>query len=214
MAPDPREPKISPDVLIEALQKLPPEVLTSLLQRTGTLPTTVGMTPEQFQTILHTAGAVNAKAMQQMLRRENPFYPERSVFNPAGKFDDDGTQLPPKVTFTRDSYFCGVMLGRAGATGELNTPEEIALFNRFTSDREARDGEWKAEITKVGNREVIKVTVPHRTTDERMGLPPMDHILMELLEGAEAIRPDHLLKQVAELKARVALLESAPTVAA
>ena len=172
-------------------------------------PTTVGMTPEQFQAILATTGSVNATAMQRALRKENPYYPERSVFNPQGLFDDHGHDLPPKVSFTRDTYHCGVLVGRAHSSEGLNTPEEIELFNRFSADKESRGGEWKAEIVKRGSVETLYVTHPHRSVDERMSLPPLTHILLELLEGEDAINPAKLVDQVAALKKRLAQLEAA-----
>ena len=201
------------DALTEALVKLPPAALARLLERANVAtaaPSTIGMTPEQFQTIVATVGTVNVKAMQQALRTENPHYPERSVFNPVGLFDDAGTQMPPKVVLKRDTYFVGVLVGKAGATSEIYTPDELELFNRFTGDKETRNGTWTATLLKRDNREILAVVVPHRTNDERMGLTLLTHILLELLEGEDAVAPNKLLDQVTALRARVAALEAGP----
>lgn len=189
--------------LVKALEQLPADSLKSLLERAGVVPTTAGMTPEQLQTILATTGMANAKAMQQALRRENPFYPERSVFNPVGKFDDQGQQLPAKTTLRRSTYFVGVKLN-----DETLLPEEIQLLNRFTSNKVAREGTWTATVHKHGANEVLSVVVPCKSIDDRMGLPPLTYILRELLDGADAVNPDALAKRVADLEERLKQYEA------
>lgn len=181
------------EALVEVMKQLQPEQLNELLKRAEVVPTTTGMTPEQIQTVVMTAGAANARAMQLALRRENPNYPERSVFNPKGVFTDDGVQLPPKVKLSRETYYVGVRLG-----GELETPEEIELFNRFTGDRDARGGKWTARLTNVAGKERLVVDFPHRNTDERMELPSdMKLILRELLLGEAAVNPATMSARIA-----------------
>ena len=204
----PTAPAISPEVIAQAIQQLPTETLRLLLSQAGMLPTTVGMSPDQLQAILATVGSVNAKQMQQALRKENPYYPERSVFRPRGKYDDQGNQIPAGVAFRRDTYYCNVLIGKAAdaSADTLCNEEEIELFNRFEVDKEARDGTWFARIVKRGSREILYVDFPRRNTDDRMGLPPCTHILRELLEGPESVNSELLAKQVAELRAQVAQL--------
>ena len=204
----PATPAISPEALAQAIQQLPTETLRLLLAQAGMLPTTVGMSPDQLQAILATVGSVNAKQMQQALRKENPYYPERSVFRPQGRYDDQGNQIPVGVAFRRDTYYCHVLIGKAGdaSADTLCLEEEIELFNRFEVDKEARDGTWHARLVKRGTREVLYVDFPRHNNDDRMGLPSCALILRELLEGPESVNAELLAKQVAELRAQVAQL--------
>ena len=197
--------------LVSALKSLPQEDLRGLLTTAGIAPTTIGMTPETLQSLLGSMGATSAAAMREAYRqqrKENPNYPEVSVFNPGGKFDDDGNARAPKEVFKRPTFFNGVRLG-----GELETPEEIRLFNQFTDTKLARDGRWKLEIEDKGTRnERALLTIPSRTADDRMeNAVPLPLILRELLGGADAVNPETLTarldeqaKQIAELKAQLA----------
>jgi hypothetical protein len=188
---------------IEQLKKASPEELRELLARAGfTVPTTQGFTPESFQTIMASMQALSAGAVKETLRherKENPNYPEKSVFFPRGKFDDLGNALAPKLTFTRPTIFNGVRLG-----GELETEDEIKLCNQFTADRSSRDGLWTAILEHQGtSRERLLITVPSLSIDERMSLPPFTLILAELLNGAEAVNPLTMQTQIDALKAEV-----------
>lgn len=186
-----------------ALKALPAEAVEQLLKEAGLVPTTAGLSAEQMQAIATTSGAANARAMQLALRKENPNYPEKSVFNPRGVFDDDGNALEPKAKFRRPTYFQGVRLG-----GELETETEIELCNRFTETREIPSKQWKAEVKMHGNEERLYITVPSKTVDDRMNLPhTMELILMELLQGSEAVNPASLQKQIEALQAQVAELQ-------
>lgn len=183
------------------------------------LPSLVGLSPEQFATLIATFGATQAGALQAAIRsnrKENPNYPERSVYNPAGKYDDFGKALEPKVKLRRDTYYCGVLIGKADADAELNTPDEITLFNRFTDDKTCRDGRWKVKVKDKGTTtESVWVDLGSvQSIDDRNGLPPLTHILRELLDGADAVNPETLLKQVAELKQQMADLLKAKGAAA
>lgn len=176
------------------------------------VPSLAGMTPEALLTIIQALGKTSAMSVREALRserKENPFYPERSVFNPAGVFDDEGKALPPKTKLTRDTFFVGVRLSE-----ELLTPEEIDLCNRFTEDRQSRNGEWTATLEQRGAKTRLLIAVPSKTIDDRMGHPPFTHILRELLEGEENIRPEKLQTKVAALEARIKQLEGGVTVAA
>ena len=190
--------------LVSALKNLPQEDLRGLLTTAGIAPTTIGMTPETLQSLLGSMGATSAAAMREAYRqqrKENPNYPEVSVFNPEGKFDDDGNARTPKVTFRRPTFFNGVRLG-----GELETPEEIRLFNQFTDTKLARDGRWKLEIEDKGTKnERALLTIPSRTADDRMeNAVPLPLILRELLGGADAVNPETLAARIAELERKLA----------
>lgn len=215
MAPKDKDenPDVMKSAVLDALKGLQPEELRELLTRAGIVPTTMGMGAEHLQAIMSTMDKVSARSVKDALRserKENPSYPERSVFHPAGKFDDEGNALKPKVTLSRPTFFNGVRLG-----GELETEEEIELCNRFTDSRTARDGEWTAAIDGVGPSSKLTVTVPSKTVDDRMSLPPFTHILRELLNGPEAVNPDTMAKQIEALQAQVkSLLEQQPKTAA
>lgn len=170
------------------------------------LPSLHGMTPEMLLTIVQALGKTSAMSVREALRserKENPFYPERSVFNPTGVFDDEGQALPPKVKLARDTFFVGVRL-----TEELLTPEEIDLCNRFTDDKQSRNGEWTATLEQRGAKIRLMIAVPSKTIDDRMGHPPFTHILRELLEGEENVRPEKVQAQLAAVKSELAEIKA------
>ena len=206
--PKSRKPRaIDPGALMEALRALPEDAKRELLSGAGIVPTTMGMTPEHLQVLMGTMTAVSANAQKEAIRsqrKENPSYPERSVFNPDGIFDDNGTALAPKVKFTRPTFFQNVRLG-----GELETPEEIRLCNLFTESRYSREGTWKAELEGQGINRRLLIEVPSRTTDERMTLPPFTMILRELLDGKEAVDTESLHRQIETMKAQIEALQGA-----
>lgn len=195
-------------LLKDELRKLSPEDLRELLGATGAVPTTMGMTPETLQSIVTAMSSVSQTAVRETIRqerKENPSYPQRSVFHPAGVFDDSGKALPPKVKLRRPTYFQGVRLG-----GELETELEIELLNRFTEDKTSRDGLWSATFQERGTpRERLYIKIPSLTADDRMeNSLPLPLILRELLDGADAVNPETLQKQIAQLEAKVKALES------
>ena len=209
--------KASNEELLQALNALEPDQLQAIMQRAGLAPTTVGMSPDQLKTILQTVGQTNAQAMQKSLQRENDKFPNQSVFDPTGRFDAEGNQLPPKVTFKYTTFFIGVRMGDQGGTSDLCTPEEIELFNRFTVDKEARSGRWQAKFTNRDGKRLLSITLPVRSVDDRMGLPDLSSILLELLEGPDAVNPATLVAKVktqdeelAALRARLNALENVP----
>jgi hypothetical protein len=154
---------------------------------------------------MQSVSAASVKETLRHERKENPNYPEKSVFFPRGKFDDLGNARPPKATFTRPTYYNGVRLG-----GELETEEEIQLCNQFTRDKSCRDGLWEAIIENAGSsRERLIIKVPSLSIDERMGLPPFTLILAELLGGAEAVNPLTMQKQIDDLKAKLEQMTAA-----
>lgn len=200
------EPADIKTALVEAIKALPPEELRAILMGAGAVPTTMGMDQATLQTIVQAFQATSATAVRETLRqerKENPNFPDRSAFNPVGVFDDLGNPKPPKVKFRRGTYFNHVRLG-----GELEYPEEIERFNRFTTDRSARDGRWTATIENKGtSRERLYVKVPSFTTDDRMeNSIPLTLILDELLDGTEAVNPESLQKQIKALQDQVSAL--------
>ena len=206
--------KTGADAIIDALMKAPPEQLREILSRAGVTPTTAGMAPADLQTIMATFEAVSSTSVRETLRqerKENPSYPERSVFFPKGKFDDQGNALPPKVQFSMTTVFNKIRLG-----GELETEEEIGLFNRLAAGdaKTARDGRWSAEVVGTGSRKHLEVNTPSFTVDDRMDLPPLTFILRELLDGPDVVNPNTMAKRIAELEAQVKQLAGSKAKAA
>jgi hypothetical protein len=164
-------------------------------------PSLVGMSLEQFQILIGSLGKTSSDAMiaaHKQMRKENPNYPDRSVFNPAGVYDDDGLALPAKVKLLRPTFFVGVRLAE-----DLLTPDEIELCNRIAANKYSRDGRWKAEFDGAGSQARLMIDVPCKTVDDRMGLPPLTHILRELADGADAVNPDTMQKRIDALEAQV-----------
>lgn len=195
-------------LIINTLQNMPADKLASLLAKAGAAPTTIGITPEMLKGLLDSRSAGVETAVRETLRlerRENPSYPERSVFFPLGKFDDKGGALRSKHTLKRRTYHNGVLLG-----GELETEEEIDLYNQFTEDRTARDGRWTAEIHFGGtSRERLVVKTPSFTIDDRTEYGgPLSNILRELLSGPEAVNQLTMEKRIKALEQRNSELES------
>ncbi len=211
-APDARSGEASSDIkaiLLETLKSLSPAELADVLRGAGAVPTTQGLTPDVLQSIVQAFQATSQTAVRETLRqerKENPNYPAKSVFHPAGVFDDSGKTLTPKATFRRTTYFQGVRLG-----GELETEQEIELCNAFTTDRDAREGRWTARLENKGRpNEKLLITIPSKTVDDRMeNSLPLALILRELLDGVDAVNPDALQRQIDEMKQTIAKLQAA-----
>ncbi len=179
------------------------------------MPSFVGMTADQFSALIATFGTTQAGALDKALkanRKENPNYPERSVFNPAGKFTDAGEPVAAKVRLRRETVYVGVRIGDASTDAEYLTPDEIELCNRFTENKTARDGKWTAIIINKGQpneRLTIDIGSVHGV-DNRMGLMPMTFILRELLDGADAVNPDAMQRRMDALEQELAALKKQP----
>lgn len=194
-------------MIVDALLAMKPNDLSVLLQRAGVVPQQA-FTPDSLVAMANAFAKNSAEAVRETLRQErpeNPSYPEKSVFFPRGKFDDKGHANAPKIAFRRPTFFNNVHL-----KGELETEEEIALFNGFTEDRTAREGRWKATIFNKGTKfERLLVEIPSKTTDDRMDNSlPLPLILLELQGGAEAVNPTTLQARIDALQARVDELEA------
>ncbi len=166
-------------------------------------PSLIGFTAEQLQTLLATLGTTSTAAMREAYRQqrnENPNYPERSVFNPEGVFDDEGRSLGAKPKLRRPTFFVKVRLN-----DEVMTRDEIELCNRFTQTKEARGGKWVAQVIKKGDTEELHIMddVSVYNNDDRNELPPLTFILRELLDGADAVNPETMAKRIAALEAQL-----------
>jgi hypothetical protein len=188
--------------LADALKAMPADELAAILRQAQVVPTTMGMDAATVRTLIEGFQATSTTAVRETLRqerKENPNYPERSVFNPAGVYDDLGNPLPPKVRFRRPTIYVGVRLG-----GELETPEEIELCNRITESKTCHNGDWSATIEDKGTpRERLLILVPSKTADDRSGLPPFTHILRALIDGDDAINPETMHQRITALEQQI-----------
>lgn len=210
MAPKPPDDHDLKAALIDALKTMPPDQLAAILRDSGAAPTTIGMTPEHLQVLMGTLQANSVDAHKQAirsLRKENPNYPERSVFNPEGVYDDFGNAKPPKVKLSRTTFFVKVRLN-----DEVMTPEEIELCNRFTQTKEARGGKWIASVTKRGDTEELRILDDFSVynADDRSDLPPFTFICRELLDGADAVNPQTMAARIADLEAKLKTMTGQP----
>jgi len=207
---------IDPKAIADALKQMAPEDLRALLAGAGVVPTTMGMTPEHLQVLMGTMTKVSADAQRQALisqRRENPNYPEKSVFFPEGVFENDGTPKRPKQKFTVPTFFQSVRLA-----GELETEEEIELCNRFTESKTAREGMWTADLIGEGRHRRLAIRIApegHKLgINDLAVLPPFTMILRELLDGPAAVNTESLHKTIADMQQRIKELEGKPLVGA
>lgn len=168
-----------------------------------------GFSYEQILTLAGTLGTAKAagggisaadlkevlQAQRKAMKPENEAHPGFSVFS-----YPEGEQARPKA-FVRDVFFNGLRekVDSLSAT-------ETDLYNRFTADRVARGGMWKATIKRNGSSEELWVTTEPKTLDGRMSLPPLTQLLRELLDGEAAADPDALAQRVEDLEARLKAL--------
>jgi len=171
--------------------------LIDLVEKLATQAQSSGFTPQQLETILARAGAATAEGMRISLKPENPDHRHESAFFTAadkaryGSFDQ-------RPTLTRKTFFVG-----AEEKDERLMPAEIEEYNAITSYREARGGKWKAEIRRNGQEEQLWVWVPIETQDQRMDLPSLLLILMELNGRANTANLHALVRQIEMLKGMV-----------
>lgn len=126
--------------------------------------------------------------------KENPNYNEVSPFT-----YPEGERVRPKPKLARPTFFAG-----ARCRDEDLTPAEIDAFNSITQTRLSREGTWKAEIRQNGSAQELWIDVPVKTLDDRMNLPSLAAILLELHGGEKAADPLALAQRVAELEAKLA----------
>ena len=136
----------------------------------------------------------NSEGIRKALKPENATHPDVSAFNPLGERDHPRPALKFKKV-----YWANVVMHPS----ELRR-EEIELFNSVEHNLEARNGTWKAEIKKNGGESELWITFPFDSIDNRMDLPSMEVLMMELLGGTRAVDPASLAQRVAELEKQLA----------
>lgn len=144
------------------------------------------------------------KDQRKAMRPENDRHPEISVFS-----YPEGNLAHPKPPLSRTVFFNGTR-EREDALSAL----EVELYNRFDTDRTAREGMWRARIVRNGSEEELHIVTEPKTLDGRQSLPPLTQLLRELRDGAEAANPDLLAAQVERMKAQIAELMAKTATAA
>ena len=167
------------------------------------------LTHDDLAAILSKVGETNALAMKRALNKQNDEYNEISPFT-----YPEGQLKRPKPKLTRKTFFGPlsfqndreIIAGWQQHEDQL-TPLEIELFNSITSNRVARKGAWKAEIRQTGGDPELHVGVLMQTSDQRLSLPSLVEILMELTSGEKVPTATDLLQQVMDLQRKVEALE-------
>lgn len=207
----PAEHKLHPplvsDLPNDTMQAPPaPDAMTQIaavLARLADQPS--AMTPEQLSAIVNAASAnaanQGAESLRSVLHPQNAQHPGKSAFShPEGDVKHPKAVLRPNKEGQpgAEVFFCG-----ARQDPDQLTPAQIDLFNRFDRTRTSRNGRWKADVANDGLG--LSVWVPAKTIDDRMDLPSLDLILIELLDGAASVDPVSLAERVAELEKQLAL---------
>jgi uncharacterized coiled-coil protein SlyX len=125
---------------------------------------------------------------------------ENKNYNEVGPFTyPEGERVRPKPRLSRPTFF-----GGARQSDEMLTPLEVDLFNKIDSTRVSRGGTWKAEVRQNGSAQELWIDVPVKTLDDRINLPSLVAVLLELNGGEKAADPASLAQRVAELEAKLA----------
>lgn len=140
------------------------------------------------------AAEAGSEGMRRVLHPQNAQHPHISAFS-----HPEGNIAHPKAALTRTSYFCGARLRE-----DQMTPREIDLVNAIDRSYTARDGRWTADVVGVGKNEALHLFVPCKSIDDRMNLPSLELVCLELVKGQAAVDPLSLAARVAELEKQLA----------
>jgi hypothetical protein len=144
----------------------------------------------------------NAHGVQKAMRPENDTAPNISAFNPTGAEKPILSYVDAEgVTRERPTYFSGNRQRE-----DTLTPLEITLFNQIVKSTDARDGLWKARVSRNGGSQELHVSVP-MDRDRRSELPSLVLILRELIGGRESVDPDSMAVQMAAMRAELDALK-------
>ena len=170
-----------------------------------------GYTFDQIRTLAPTmggarAGGVSADDMRQLIQAQTKAHRPENVNHPGiSAFSyPEGDVARPKAPFIRDVFF-----NQGRENWEMLSVMEVDLYNRFTEDRSARGGLWRATIKRNGTSEELHIDLEPKTLDGRQSLPPLTSILRELLDGEEMANPDKLAARVAQLEAQLKTMAAA-----
>lgn len=168
-----------------------------------------GLTNEQFAETLRQTMGTQAEAFGRQLRPENVVHPGISSFSyPQGDLARPKPILKDANGNPRETIFCG-----ARQLESTLTPAEIDGFNAITGNCEARGGSWFARVkaSGKGKSEVLWVHVSCADIDDRMELPSLTAILLELAAGPKAVNLDSLAAQLQDLRDQLARAQASAT---
>lgn len=170
------------------------DLLTALIDKLSTVASNNGLSAEQLEVIMTRAGLASAEGMRLSLKPENPEPTHISAFFTVedkaryGSWED-------RPQLSRKTYFCGIE-----EKSDRLMPAEIEAYNAITEYRTARNGQWKAQIKQNGEHKELWVSVPFETLDQRMNLPSLILILLELNGGPSTADVHSLIRQIEHLK--------------
>ena len=168
--------------------------LFALIEKLSEQSSKAGLTPSQLETILTKVGLSTAEGMRQSLKPENSDHSNISAFFTTADKARYGS-FDAKPQLTRKTFFVG-----AEEKVDRLMPAEIEAYNAITSYKEARGGKGKAHVKRNGQAEELWVEVPFETVDQRMEIPSLLLILMELNGGPSTANIHNLVKQIEALK--------------
>ena len=167
------------------------KLLEVLVQKLSSVGQQSGLSEAQLEKILTSVGANTAEAMRASLKPENTDHPHVSAYS-----YPEGDKARPKPDLRVKTFFCGMEEQK-----ERLTPSEVLAYNAITNERKARDGAWKALIKHKGEtHEELHVMIPCETVDQRMGLPPLELILLELNGGPSTADLGGMLATIRKLE--------------
>lgn len=166
-------------------------LLEALVTKLAAAGSKQGLTEDQLTKILTAVGTNTAEAMRGALKPENPEHPHISAFS-----YPEGDLVHPKPTLRVKTFFCGIE-----ENIDRLTPAEILAYNAITTERTARGDTWRSVIKNQGKRgEELHVLIPCETVDQRMGLPPLELILVELNGGPSTADLSGMLATIKKLE--------------
>lgn len=161
-----------------------------------------GISKQDLQDVL----ASNTEAHRRAMKPEN-----LANMTPIGAFNPTGSKDKPKLIGSDGKPRKTFYVGSPMREDQLN-PDEILLFNRFTADKDSRNGRWTARVIRNGSSEELHIDFPHKEISDRMDLPSgqgesptsCELILRELLDGPNAVNSNFLAERVASLERQLA----------
>ena len=175
-------------------------LLETLVAKFADAASSKGLSNTQLESILERVGTNTAAAMRVSLKPENSDHPHISAFS-----YPEGDVARPKPELRVKTFFCGLE-----EHAERLTPAEIEAYNAITTNREARGGDWKAQIRKAGQPgEELYVSLPCESVDQRMGLPPLELIMLELNGGPSTADLAGLMSKIRVQEKELASLRAA-----
>ena len=164
--------------------------LASVLEKLVEQTRQQGLSADQLETLLTRVGMTSAEAMRLSLKPENSEATHISDYFTTTDMAKYGSfDMKPKLAVK--TWFCGIE-----EKDDRLTASEIEGYNKLPNFAEARNGQWKAERKRNGRHEELFISVPFVTISDRMELPSLLLILLELNGGPSTANIHTLLKQL------------------